>query len=73
MKKFEDFVNLVNDSEQIQSRLIKSTKLDLEPKMYNLADESDLSEIIGKIQESIMRGSMELLRAYHEWSNQSEK
>lgn len=71
MKNFDNFVDLVNSSEDIQNRLIKSTHISLEEFINASSNEEALAELIYEIQSSLMRGSMELLSEYHKWVNQS--
>ena len=72
MKNFNDFVDLVNNSEDIQKRLVESTHVNLERLNDASSNEEALAEIIYELQSSLMRGSMELLSEYHKWINQSE-
>ena len=72
MKNFDDFVSRVNNSKDIQKRLIKSTHISFEKFNNASSNEEAAAEIIYELQSSIMRGSMELLSEYHKWINQSE-
>lgn len=71
MKNFDDFVSIVNNSDDIQKRLIKATNINLRKLNNASSNEEALAEIIYELQSSIMRGSMELLSEYHKWINQS--
>lgn len=72
MKNFDDFVSIVNNSDDIQKRLIKSTNINLRKLNNASSNEEALAEIIYELQSSMMRGSMELLSEYHKWINQPE-
>lgn len=72
MKNFDDFVSCVNNSKDIQKRLIESTHISFEKFNNASSNEETLAEIIYELQSSMMRGSMELLSEYHKWINQSE-
>lgn len=72
MKNFDDFVSIVNNSDDIQKRLIKATNINLRKLNNASSNEEALAEIIYELQSSIMRGSMELLSEYHKWISQSE-
>lgn len=72
MKNFDNFVDLVNNSADIQKRLLESTHVNLEKLNDASSNEEALAEIIYELQSSLMRGSMELLSEYHKWINQSE-
>ncbi len=71
MKNFDDFVDFVNNSDEIQNEL-SNVNLKLEKKNYSLSNTEDISELIVSVQNNTLQKTMKLLRYYHEWLNQNE-
>lgn len=71
MKNFDNFVNFINTSNEVQKEMLEFD-LKLENRNYNLTNPDDLGQFIAAIQNNTLRKSMRLLRYYHEWINQNE-
>lgn len=69
MKNFDDFVNLINNSQEFQDS-IASVPLNIEKRTYDLTNPEDLEILIHSVDEMTLNRFMKILRKYHEWTNQ---
>lgn len=69
MKNFDDFVNLINNSQEFQDS-IASVPLNIEKRTYDLTNPEDLGILTHAVDEMTLNRFMKILRKYHEWTNQ---
>lgn len=69
MKNFDDFVNLINNSQDFQDS-IASVPLNIEKRTYDLTNPEDLGILTHAVDEMTLNRFMKILRKYHEWTNQ---
>lgn len=69
MKNFDDFVSLINHSQEFQDS-ISSVPLNIEKRTYDLTNPEDLEILIHAVDEMTLNRFMKILRKYHEWTNQ---
>lgn len=70
MKNFDDFVNLINNSQEFQDS-IASVPLNIEKRTYDLTNPEDLGILTHAVDEMTLNRFMKILRKYHEWTNQN--
>lgn len=69
MKNFDDFVSLINHSQEFQDS-IASVPLNIEKRTYDLTNPEDLGILTHAVDEMTLNRFMKILRKYHEWTNQ---
>ena len=69
MKNFDDFVNLINNSQEFQDS-IASVPLNIEKRTYDLTNPEDSGILTHAVDEMTLNRFMKILRKYHEWTNQ---
>lgn len=70
MKNFDDFVSLINHSQEFQDS-IASVPLNVEKRTYDLTNPEDLGILIHAVDEMTLNRFMKIFRKYHEWTNQN--
>lgn len=69
MKNFDEFINFVNTSENLQNALL-SEPLNLEKNTLDLTTKEGFEKLSHAFEERTLNQFMKILRAYHEWINE---